>query len=64
MLRNSPLSNILYILYDEKNKTYNIGGGSSTPAKPRIFCDYAETCKYRAKYWPDTVIKTYTLLCN
>ena len=61
MLRNAKLVDTLYILYDNYKQTYNICGGSSTPAKPRVFASKEQAEHFRDRYWPGVAIVRYKI---
>lgn len=41
----------IYLIYSKKNQTYEIGGGSSTPSRERVFYSYDQALKIRDRWF-------------
>ena len=55
------LQDVLYIIYDYEGDTYAVGGGSSTPAKVRVFESLDKALRNRNRWWPKCTILEYNI---
>ncbi len=52
----------IYVIFDEKNNTYQVGGGSSTLPRERFYLELKKASQIRDRYFKNCKIQVFQLL--